>query len=144
MTVSSTSSLRQIAEESGSDPRGAILRIVGDVSGEKVAAQQLMVAVYIRPEKTKGGIYRTDRSLQEDRFQGKVGLVLKVGSLAFVDDGVSKFGDFKIEPGEWVIFRPSDGLETFHVADNGRDGVPIRWLADTSIIGTTPDPERWF
>lgn len=144
MTVSSVSTLRQIAEESGSDPRGALLRAVGDFTGLKVAAQQVLVAQYIRPEKTKGGIIRTDRSLGEDRFQGKVGLVLMVGSLAFQDDAVNKFGGFKVEPGDWAVFRPSDGLEMFHVADNGRDGTPIRWFTDTSIVGATDDPERIY
>jgi hypothetical protein len=142
--VTSTVTLRQIAEESGSDPRGAVLRAVGDISHLQVAAQQVVVAGFIRPERTRGGIYRPDKSLAEDRFQGKVGLVLKVGALAFVDDGVSKFGGFKVEPGEWAVFRTSDGWENFHVADNGRDGTPIRWLVDTSIVGKTTDPERIY
>lgn len=144
MSVSASATLRQIAEGSGSDPRGALLRALGDFSGLKVAAQQVLVAGYIRPEKTRGGIIRTDRSFGEDRFQGKVGLVLVVGSLAFVDDSVNKFGGFKVSPGDWAIFRPSDGLEMYHVADNGRDGCPMRWFADTSIVGSTDDPERIF
>jgi co-chaperonin GroES (HSP10) len=144
VSVSASATLRQIAEESGSDPRGAILRIIGDYTHLRVAAQQVLVAGYIRPEKTKGGIIRTDRAFGEDRFQGKVGLVLTVGSLAFVDDSVNKFGGFSLKPGDWAIFRPSDGLEMFHVADNGRDGVPIRWFADTSIVGSTLDPERIY
>lgn len=144
MTVSSVATLRQIAEESGSDPRGALLRAVGDFSGISVAAKHVLVAQYIRPEKTKGGIIRTDRSLGEDRFQGKVGLVLAVGPLAFEDDAVNKFGGFKVGPGDWAVFRPSDGLEMYHVADNGRDGTPIRWFVDTSIVGATDDPERIY
>jgi co-chaperonin GroES (HSP10) len=142
--VTSTVSLRQIAEESGSDPRGAVLRVVGDFSGLDIAAQRVLVAIYVRPEKTKGGIYRPDENLAEDRFQAKVGLVLKVGSLAFVDDTVNKFGGFRVDPGEWAIFNPSDGLEMFKIADNGRDGTPIRWFADTSIVGKTDDPGRIY
>lgn len=144
MSVSASNTLRKIAEESGSDPRGALLRAMGDFSHLRVAAQQVLVVQYIRPEITKGGIIRVDKALAEDRFQGKVGLVLMVGALAFVDDAVSKFGGFKVMPGEWAIYRPSDGLENFHVAPNGRDGTPIRWLADTSILGATEDPERVY
>jgi hypothetical protein len=142
--VTSTVSLRQIAEESGSDPRSAVLRVVGDYSGVAVSAQRLLVAVYVRPEKTKGGIYRADHSLAEDRFQAKVGLVLKVGSLAFVDDAVNKFGGFRVDPGDWAVFNPTDGMESFFIAENGRDGTPVRWFADTSIIGKTDDPGRIY
>ncbi len=142
--VTSTASLRQIAEESGADPRGAVLRAVGDFSGLEVAAQRVLIAVYIRPEKTKGGIYRIDKALAEDRFQAKVGLVLKVGSLAFVDDAVNKFGGFRVNAGEWAVFNPTDGMESFFVADNGHDGTPVRWFADTSIIGKTDDPGRIY
>ncbi len=142
--VTSAFSLRQIAEESGSDPRGALLRALGDFSGLDVAAQRVLVAGYIAPERTKGGIIRPDRSLDEDRFQGKVGLVLKVGSLAFVDDAVNKFGGFRVDPGDWAVFNPSDGWENFLVAANGRDGIPIRWFADTSIVGKTDNPERIY
>jgi len=141
--VTAALSLRQIAEASGSDPRGAVLRAVGDISHLEVAAQQVLVASYIRPEKI-GSIYRPDSSLAEDRFQGKVGLVLKVGSLAFVDDGASKFGNFRVDPGDWAIFRTSDGWENFHVAGDGINGTPIRWLVDTSIVGKTTSPERIY
>ena len=142
--VSAASTLRQIAEDSGSDPRGAVLRAVGDFSGIGVAAQQVLVASYIRPETTRGGIIRVDKALMEDRFQGKVGLVLKIGTLAFQDDSVNKFGGFSVQPGEWAIYRPSDGLELFHVADNGRDAAPIRLFADTSIVGKVDDPWRIY
>ena len=144
MTVSSVATLRQIAEESGSDPRGALLRVLGDFSHIEVAPRHVLVAGYVRPERTRGGIIRVDQTLAEDRFQGKTALVLKLGPLAFEDDSINKFGGFRAEPGEWIIFRTSDGWENFHVADNGRDGTPIRWLVDTSVVGKTSDPERIY
>jgi len=153
MTVSATNTLRQIAEQTGNDPRGAMLRIIGDYSNFEVAPQKLLVMTYVRRSIRKitrddgttvdfqiGG----DKTRAEDRFQGKVGLVLKIGPLAFVDDDVHKFGGFHAEVGDWVVFRPSDGLEFFHVADNGRDGVPCRLLSDTHVFGFTDDPEKVF
>jgi len=143
MSVTSATTLRQIAEESQSDPRGACLRAVGDVSGLDPAPRHLLVVGYIRPEKTSGGIYRPDTSINEDRFQGKVGLVLKNGPLCFEDDVVNKFGGFKVEEGDWVLFRTSDGWENFAVDKKGR-GCPIRWLVDTSIIAKVDDPQRVY
>lgn len=144
MTISASGKLREIAEQTGNDPRGAMLRIIGDFSDYDVGPQKLLVMTYIRPEKTRGGIYRTDQSLAEDRFQGKVGLVLKVGPLAFEDDGIHRFGGFTVKEGDWVQFRPSDGTEFFHVTENGRDGVPCRLLSDTHILGKPQDPEKVF
>jgi len=144
MSVTSAATLRQIAEESGSDPRGAVLRAVGDISGLEPAPRHLLVVGYIRPEKTRGGIIRIDKSLAEDRFQGKVGLVLKLGPLCFQDDRVNLFDGFKAEVGDWVLYNPSDGFENFHVADNGRDGCPVRWLVDTSVFAKVRDPARIY
>ncbi len=106
--VTSTIKLREIAEQSGSDPKGALLRAVGDYSGFEPMQGLVLVATYIPPEKTKGGIYRPDRSLAEDRYQGKVGLVLTMGPVAFQDYGVTKFAGTTAKAGEWVMYRASE------------------------------------
>lgn len=144
MTVSAAVKLRDIAKASGADPRGALLDAVGDLSGYEPFHNLILVATYVRPEKTKGGIILVDNTLQEDRFQGKVGLVLKVGPIAFHDDNVNKFGGVKVEPGDWVLFRASDGLELFFVDKNGRDGTPCRILEDVHIKARLTDPELIF
>src|SRR6266567_1406277 len=138
--VTSTIKLREIAEQSGSDPKGALLRAVGDYSGFKPLLGLVLVATYISPEKTKGGIIRPDRTLAEDRYQGKVGLVLKTGPMAFHDYGVTKFAGVTAQPGDWVMYRASDGFELFFVDDNGRDGTPCRIIEDVLIMAKIDDP----
>jgi co-chaperonin GroES (HSP10) len=141
MTVSASASLRQIAEESGSDPRGAMLRVLGDYSHFiAIAPHRVLVQIYVQPEQTQGGVYLPDKTLAEDRFQGKVGLVLKVGQMAFSDK--EWFGDFKVQAGDWIFANPSDGWELFHVEN--RQGVPLRSYADTSILGITTSPEKIY
>lgn len=142
--VTASTKLREIAEQSGSDPRGALMRAVGDVSGYEPFHNLILVATYVAPEKTKGGIIRVDRTLAEDRFQGKVGLVLKVGPIAFTDDNSTKFGGVKVKPGEWVTYRASDGMEMFFVDPNGRDGTPCRVLEDVHIKGRLDDPSMIY
>ena len=68
------------------DPANEIRKRIGDISQIEVLHNQILVGVYIRPEKTKGGILLTSQTRDEDRYQGKAGLVLKKGPLAFVDD----------------------------------------------------------
>jgi co-chaperonin GroES (HSP10) len=69
---------------------------------------ELLVAVYKRPERTKGGLILSDVSRREDEFQGKVGLVLKMGPVAFTEDGTHRWGDQAPAVGDWVLFKVGD------------------------------------
>lgn len=131
--------LREVAEAAQFDPKKALLDAVGDVtSGVEVFHNLVLVATYIAPEKTKGGIIMPDRSLQENRFQGKASLVLKLGPLAFKDDNIAKFGGIDLKEGDWVFARPSDGFEIF--LGDGREGISCRLFEDTSIKARINDP----
>ena len=65
------------------DPREAILKEVGDLSSVEIFNNQILVAIYIRPEKTSGGIILANQTRDEDKWQGKMGLVLKKGPSAW-------------------------------------------------------------
>jgi co-chaperonin GroES (HSP10) len=90
----------------------------------------------VRPEKTKGGIVLPDQHRSEDRIQGKVGLIVKKGSAAFVDETNTWFVDGAIELNEWVIFRPSDG---WSITING---VLCRILDDINVRGRIQHPDQ--
>ena len=72
------------------DPKQKLLEDLGDLSTVEIFNNQILVAVYIRPNKTKSGIYLSDQSREEDKVQGKVGLVVKKGPSAFVDDEIGR------------------------------------------------------
>jgi co-chaperonin GroES (HSP10) len=93
-------------------PDQVIWREVGSIDGHQVLFQNVLVALYIRNEgKTESGLIIPDKVFEEDRYQAKAAMVLKLGPTAFVDteDG-PKFGGFTVKPGDWVVFRPSEGL----------------------------------
>jgi co-chaperonin GroES (HSP10) len=117
------------------DPRNELIESIGDISGIKIYNNWILVAVYKRPEKTAGGIILTDNTRKEDEYQGKVGLVLKKGPIAFVDDEKTSFNGQDVELGEWIAFRVSDGwsLEV--------NGVMCRMLQDTQIRMSIPSPD---
>lgn len=119
-----------------SDPKDKLKKAVGDVSKVEIFNNQLLVAVYLRPEKTKSGIYMPDSHRDEDRHQSKVGLVLKKGPNAFVDDTNVWFKDVNVEIGDWIVFRPSDGWQ---ITVNG---ALCRILDDTYIKGRIDQPDR--
>ena len=79
---------------------------VGDLSGVEVFNTQVLVAVYIRPEKTSGGIIRPDSVREEDKYQGKVGLLLKKGRTAFIDEEARSHQDIPDQEG-----RPQELLD---------------------------------
>lgn len=117
------------------DPAKVILDIIGDLSAVRVSPTQILLATYIRPEKTVGGIIAPESMRTEDKWQGKASLVLKLGSKAFENDEHVDFGGFKVEAGEWVIVKPMEGM-TFEY-----NGVHCRLLEDRLIRAVIPGPD---
>jgi co-chaperonin GroES (HSP10) len=93
------------------DPKQALLDAVGDLSGFEIFHNQILVAIYVRPEKTSGGIIRPGSNVQEDEYQGKVGLVVKLGPSAFLDSEEENFQGQSVNIGDWVVFRVGDGWQ---------------------------------
>lgn len=110
-----------------------ILAAVGDLDKVEVMHNQILVGIYMRGDKV-GNIYLPDQTRDEDRWQGKVGLVLKKGPLAFVSDGAADFKGQDVNDGDWVIYRVSDG---FPIDVNG---AHCRLLEDVHIKGRVADP----
>jgi co-chaperonin GroES (HSP10) len=118
------------------DPKVDILKRLGDLSDIEIFNNQILVAVYIRPEKTKGGIIMTDRARDEDKYQGKIGLIVKMGSDAFVDAEGKWFKNLEVNEGDWIIYRPAESwpMEVH--------GVTCRVLDDTAVRGRVKNPDN--
>ena len=119
------------------DPIEELTDKIGDLSEIEVPLNKVLVGIYMRPEKTKGWILLTDEYRAEDRFQGKAGLVLKKGPLAFVDDDRVKFSGFDPQVGDWVVFRSSNGLKLDIRSATGHCII----LTDTQIELVVPSPD---
>lgn len=118
------------------DPKDAKLDELGDIDGVEIFNNQVLVAVYIKPDKTRGGIILPGSARDEDKYQGKIGLVVKRGPSAFDDAFRSKFSDVEVDIGDWAIFRPSDG---WSVTIND---VLCRILDDVNIRGRVQHPDQ--
>ena len=115
-------------------PEQVIKDKLGNIDDFEVWKNQVLCAVYERPEKTKSGIILADNTRDEDRYQGKVALVVKLGPDAFVDDGKWAFKD-RAELGDWVFFRLS---ESRAISVNGK---LCRLVDDNKIDGRIQDPD---
>jgi co-chaperonin GroES (HSP10) len=121
-----------------SDPKEKLLAELGDLSKFEVFNTGVLVAIYIRPEKTKGGFYLTDKTREEDRYQSKVGLVVRKGPSAFVESDGKWFDGLDIDVGDWLVFRPSDGWNiTVH-------GVLCRMFDDASFKMRISHPDEVY
>jgi len=123
------------------DPKEVLRERVGLVPEGTVQLSKILVAVYQPPfaEKTSGGILLTqmasDQDLEEYLWQGKVGLIVAMGPQAYVDDDLTKFHGTKNNIGDWVWFRPSDGMAC------EVNGVFCRVFTEAGIIGKIPHPD---
>ncbi len=92
------------------DPKHEIFREVASYLADVTPlGAEVLLAVYIRPEKTKGGILLPGNQgpRKEDSYQGKVGLVLALGEMAFTDDATHKWPT-KPKVGDWVAINVGD------------------------------------
>lgn len=123
------------------DPKLDILERIGEVPAGVVQFSQILVAIYMPPRVTKssGGVIFTDQISDEDwgeaQAQGKTGLVVSCGPQAYVDDESVKFHGTRNEVGDWVWFRPSDGMPC------EINGVFCRVFSERHIIGKIPHPD---
>lgn len=132
----SANKVKQIAER-GSDAKKAMLEALGDFKDE-VFHNQVLVATYIQPAVTAGGIHLPQSAQDEDIWQGTVFLVVAMGPGAFLDDNIAKFHGKKLKIGDWVMARSSDGLN-LNIND-----VPCKLFEDTRIMMRISDPQRYW
>jgi co-chaperonin GroES (HSP10) len=122
--------------EHATDPKQKLLDDIGDISAFEIFNNQILIAIYVRPQKTKSGILLPDQMRDEDKIQGKVGLVVKKGPAAFVDETSEWFKDITVNEGDWVVIRPSDG---WAITVNN---VLCRIVDDTAVRGKVDAPDR--
>ena len=117
------------------DPKAEALKQLGDLSRIRLAPPRVLLWTFIRSRKLASGLYVPDKEVKEDVHQGVVGLVLKKGDAAFVDDDEHKFHGFKAEVGEWVLFKPGNAQRV------QINGVDCRYIEDTLVDMVIDDPE---
>lgn len=133
--MASVATLERLSQ--AKDAKSALKKEVGDISKIGIMGNRVLVAIYIAPERTKGGLIRAVQTIKEDVWQGTVGLVLKKGEQAFRDDaGTSTyFHGESVSVGDWVVFRPGDARRI------QINGVDCRFVEDTLIDMVIDDPE---
>jgi co-chaperonin GroES (HSP10) len=111
----------------------------------EVFHSQILVAKYIRTTVgTSGSLIAPTISKKEDMWQGKAGIVVKIGPGAFKDDSSVKFYGTSVKIGDWVMYRNTDGWD-FNVKPRVGSAagmeIPCRFLDDIDVKGRVPRPD---
>jgi co-chaperonin GroES (HSP10) len=123
------------------DPKQVILNAVKehvDRGIRNLFGNRVLVATAPHATVSKGGIIFADKTKDEERYQGTVGLVLAMGPTAFMyedDQGKYSFDGERPSVGDWVWYRNADTWEC------GINEASCRIVKDNMIIGVLNDPE---
>jgi co-chaperonin GroES (HSP10) len=102
----------------------------------------IVVAKYIRTHiGTSGKLITAAQTQKEDEYQGKVGRVVKIGPGAFEDQGEFNFRGVKVQVGDWVTYRMSDGIDFDYCPKGSTERIHMRMLEDSHIKGRVSDPD---
>lgn len=90
--------------DSFDDLKKSIIEAAGDLDGFDLIGNQVLVGIYIKDK--VGSILLSDITKLEDQYQGKVGLILGVGQMAFDREWQKMYGD-RVVPkvGDFVTFK---------------------------------------
>lgn len=121
--------------KASTDFKVAMLEQLGDISKFIVLGSDVLVATYIKPRRTSGGILLPEKSVDEDRYQSKIGLVLKMGESAFKYSGAFAYEGTVPKAGDYVAFHTSDAREL------GIRGVSCRTIDSSLIRMIVPSPD---
>ena len=125
------------------DPADVIMARVRDEL-QKIPAifgPRVLIALAPSRGRSAGGIIFTDKLKDEGRFQGKAGLVLKLGHDAFKYHPRYPQYDWegpKPEVGSWVAFFNSDSREI------GIGGIACRYIWDSDLLSLITEPEAVY
>ena len=125
-----------IEYQQGDDPKLAVWGALGSsIDGLTLYRNDVLIVTAPTMNKSKGGIIFTDPTKNEDRFQGKIGMVVKIGEVAFNDPEIWPNEDTRPTIGDWVVYRNAD---THECAINK---ISCRFIKDYLIIGKVSAPD---
>lgn len=95
----------------------------------------VLVATFQRDKLGKNSkLLAANTTKKEDIYQGRVGLVVRIGPLAFVDNKDVQFAGKRVDPGDFCFYTPADGKRL------QINGVECRLMEDVHIDGKVTDP----
>lgn len=98
---------------------------------------QVMALQYVRPDKTSTGIYLSNKTTDEDKWQGRCGLVLGLGKLAYSDKD-----EVACKAGDWILWGKleNSATRTAFGRQTDKELASLVFINDDRILATVSDP----
>lgn len=120
---------------------GDDLKVLADFDLPKVAGWNLLVLQWRMPKRTSGGIIVAEQARLNDMFQGRIGLVLEVGPLAYSDPEKYPTGPWAVV-GDSVMWNLVESTISRFSFGDPTDPVVLATIYDDKISLTGVDPLR--
>ena len=108
-----------------------------DVELPSPTGWHILVLQYVRPDRV-GSIIMADKTRDEDKYQGRVGIVLDLGPDAYTDEDKFPTGAW-CQPGDWIMWPAVEGAARRFAY--GKDAV-LALVNDDSVLAVGVDPLR--
>ena len=99
----------------------------------KPTGWRMLVLPFKMPERTKGGLYLGQETIERQQVASTCGLVLAQGPHGYAKENFHEGPWFT--KGDWVIFARYEGIRI------RIDGGEARFLNDDEVLATTENPE---
>lgn len=118
--------------ETGFDPSKLDQSVIDHIP--KPTGWRIAILPYRGAEKSKGGIVLAEETQRRTQVATVCGYVLKMGDLAYADEGKFPTGAW-CKQGDWIVFGRYAGARI------PIDGGEIRLINDDEVLGVVNDPE---
>ena len=125
------------------DPKEEAKKIfdaIGDFKPE-LFGNRVLVAKFVTSKVSKS-IISSASTQREDVYQGKIGLVIAVGPLAFANDANNDFKGQNVKVGDWVWYSWNDGSDQDVRTDTVK--LPCKCIKDVDINGKVTNPDCFY
>jgi len=119
----------KVKEEKKEENKGPAMERIPQATGWRI-----VVLPYKGVDKTKGGLYLTDKAVEEQQLTTNVGLILSMGSDAYADKTKFPNGPW-CKKGDWIVFARYAGSRV------KIEGGEIRILNDDEVLAKLKDPK---
>ena len=120
----------------GQDPKQVVLDIINPLIQDlHLFRNEVLVVTAPNRTHSKGGLIIPEQYKKEQRFQGKIGLIVGKGEIAFNDENLWPNEDTRPVVGSWVFFRTADSSEC------AIGGYSCRFIRDDLIRGRCSSPD---
>ena len=120
---------KKVKETKKEEDKGPAMERIPQATGWRI-----VVLPHKGVDKTKGGLYLTDKAVEEQQLTTNVGLILSMGSDAYADKDKFPNGPW-CKKGDWIVFARYAGSRV------KIEGGEIRILNDDEVLAKLKDPK---